>query len=109
MTTLVIDDSCVGVVLPGPGAITKIELTALPNDRWGFAAGPLTLVDNGGPNPRQIYNIDADHIGRMMGLSISQSRFWFGSTPVMSATPIPFGSLLIQAVPRGSAFQLEVQ
>jgi hypothetical protein len=108
MATYTIDDSSPGTVIPGPASLTKIELTTLPVDRWGFAAGPLTLVDNGGPSARQIYNIDADHIGRVMGLAISVNRIWYGSAPVMSATPIPFNALLVQSVPRGSRFELEI-
>jgi hypothetical protein len=108
MTTYTIDDTSPGTVIPGPAAITKLELITLPASGYYEVPGALTLVDNFGYGQRQVYNIDSENIGRVMGLSISQNRFWFGVAPVMSATPIPFTSLLIESVPRGSQFQLEV-
>jgi hypothetical protein len=109
MTTLVLDENSIGVVVPGPGAITKLEVTSMPDDRWGRPAGPFTLVDTSGPNPRQLYNCEANNVGILVGLNLSTSRGGIGIGPVMSATPIPFGSLLVESVPRGSTFELEVQ
>jgi hypothetical protein len=109
MPSLTIDDTSVGTVIPGPAAITKLELITLPASGYLEVPGALTLVDDYGYGQRQVYNIDRDNIGRVMGLSISVNRVLFITGPLMSTTPIPFSSLLVEAVPRGASFELEVQ
>jgi hypothetical protein len=109
MTTYTIDDTSPGTIITGPGAITKLELITLPASGYYEVPGALTLVDDFGYGQRQVYNIDRDNIGRVMGLSIAVNRVLFTTGPLMSTTPIPFSSLLVEAVPRGASFKLEVQ
>jgi hypothetical protein len=108
VTTYTIDDTSAGTVIGGPGAVTRIEVVTLPDRGENQTIGAFALADNSGPNPRQIHNCESDNIARLVGALIGTDSGRVGIGPVMSTTPIPFGSLLIQAVPRGAAFELTV-
>jgi hypothetical protein len=109
MTTHVIDDTSIGTVIAGPGVVSRIEVTAMPAQGWAGAIGPLTLTDNSGKNPRQLFNAGADNIGRIAGRSLATARGGLGFAETLSAYPIAFGSLLISSVPAGASFELVVQ
>jgi hypothetical protein len=103
MTTLPIDYGSIGFVWPNPDAITRIEVTAMPAQGWEGAIGALTLLDNSGQNPRQLFNASADNIGRLVGTNIAVDPGRIGVGPVLSSYPIEFGSLLVESVPRRRA------
>jgi hypothetical protein len=112
MTIIAIDGADVGRTIAGPGVVSKIEVVTLPARGDDQALGPFTLADNSGRNPRQLFNLSADNVGRVAGRSLWRNRGARGGSgfaEIRSAYPIAFGSLLIQSVPAGSSFELEVQ
>jgi hypothetical protein len=109
MAMITIDDTSVGTVIPGPAALTRIEVTTMPVGRYGAVPGSFTLVDNGGPERRQVFNVDSLGLGIMLGEVICRQNTGIGIGPVLSTYPIEFGSLLVTAVPLGGVFELETQ
>jgi hypothetical protein len=112
MTIIAIDGADVGRVIAGPGTLSKIEVVTLPARGNDLALGPFTLADNSGPNPRQLFNMSSDNVGRIVGRSLWRNRGAHGGSgfaEILSQYPISFQSLLIASVPTGASFELEVQ
>jgi hypothetical protein len=111
MTTVTIDDTSPGQVIPGPGTLDQIIVASFPAQ--GFEPpqyapgsgiprlGALCLAETSGPNPRQLYSALGNDIGVLASLGRPP-----GVGNVILSAPIPFTSLLVAAVPRGASFVL---
>jgi hypothetical protein len=107
MTTITVTPADVGTIVASNGTLTSIGVPTIPD-----AAGmweTLTLTDVSGPEPRQLFNIDSNGLGIVVGEIICRQRSGLGFGPVMSMYPMAFGALMVAACPQGAVIELEVQ
>jgi hypothetical protein len=109
MTTITVTPADVGTIVASNGVLTDIQVPTLPDDRWGFAPGPFTLMEAGAPNPRRFFNIESDNIGIVMGeIMCRQQHSGIGYGPLMSTYPIAFSQLMVAVCRRGAVIELMV-
>jgi hypothetical protein len=107
MTTITVTPADVGTVVASNGTLMSIGVPTLPDPIMPFES--FTLTDVGGPGVRQLYNIDSNGLGIVVGEIICRQRNGLGFGPVMSTYPIVFNELMVAACPRGTVIELEVQ
>jgi hypothetical protein len=107
-TVITVTPADVGTIVASNGVLMSIGVPTMPDGRG--ANGAFTLVEAGGPGVApQLFSIDSNGMGIVMGEIICRQRTGLGIGPVMSRYPIVFNALMVAAVPRGAVIELAVQ